>query len=261
LLPFIIYLKKTGEVLMKDDQTTTTSVEIFSRPVSATLLLSSMLFTRSFYPRAPLVIFDLNSILILIPLLRLVPKLIPEGFKKILYTMTFFLLLERVSGRIPEFAPLHRILLLLIDTMALIGLTWSVRSSVHHVHREGNNWFRIIISLSRLAILIFAISVISNIVGNVYFANLLTEGILFTLFLSLVLLTGVLVLDSIFAISLQSRFLQFLALARLHGEILRKSINRFLHFLAFTLWRVITLKTFLLLTPLINFFSDILGKR
>jgi hypothetical protein len=99
---------------------------IFERPVTAALLLVLSL-TPLLHPRAPRLVDALGVLLVVIPVLRLLPRLLEPALAPAIYALSVFAVLDRVRDVVSKSVLFERSLLLLETIAALAFLAWMLR--------------------------------------------------------------------------------------------------------------------------------------
>lgn len=235
------------------------AIHILSYPVSTALLIS-LFFTDQIYPQAPLFISDLSGLLLLIPLLRILPRILYPNMRLPLYGLSVLYIMQKLYDLALHLTLLRRLLLLTITLIALAGLMWMVRPHAPIVKLRGNRWWRAMIMASRISIVILAISAISNIIGNTTLAELLTGGFFIGAFVGVVLFTMVLVLESFLALLLQTRQARSLKMVQNYPDIIKNRALKIIHLTALVIWLAITANAFDVFDSVIRWLSEVMGK-
>jgi len=232
---------------------------IFRYPFSSSLLLS-LLFTSFIYPYPPEFIRELNLLLFLIPLIRLLPKIIHKEMRAPLFGLAGLYVLQRMDELIIDFLWAHRLMLLLISLLGFVGLFWILRSKRSVAQLRSGQWGPALIFLSRIALILLAVSILGNIFGNVSLADLLTNAILNIAYVGVALFAAVLILESVIVLSFQSRFLSKLRIIQKHPQLIRKRVGSWLHLLALFLWILFSLSSLEIFDPLKEATLNILSR-
>ncbi|MGD9345881.1 MAG: mechanosensitive ion channel [Candidatus Aminicenantes bacterium] len=260
LLLILIGIKKRSLGWVKRDESLMTSVHVLSRPVSVALLVS-LLVKSWIYPQMPQVADDLIRLLWVFPLLRLLPGLVPSSLRRPIYILGSLYILQFSDQFVPEGTLLERLLLLGLTLLALGALLWFNRGNGFKAVLQPNAWTRALLYYSRFAILIFAFSTISNLLGNVSLAEFLAWGTFLSLYVWVILITCVLVLDDLIAVLLKSRAAQSLHMIKKYPKLWGEGSRRFLRILAVLLWIILTLDVFNLFDPVKDTVLAVLGSQ
>ncbi len=260
LLLMLIGIKKRSLGWVKRDESLTTSVHVLSRPVSVALLVA-LLIKGWIYPQTTQVVDELNRLLWVIPLLRLLPGLVPSSLRRAIYALGGLYILQFSDQFIPEGTLLERLFLLGLTLLALGALLWLNRGNGFKAVLQPNAWTRALIYYSRFAILIFTFSTISNFLGNVSLAEFLAWGTFLSLYVWVVLITCVLVLDDLISVLIKSRTAQSLHMIHKYPKLWHGGSRRFLRILGVLIWIILTLNAFNLFDPVKTAVLAVLGSQ
>jgi potassium efflux system protein len=233
---------------------------LFRHPLASALLLS-LLATRLIYPNAPLAVYDLNALLVLVPLARLLPGMVDPRLRGATYVMILVLALDELRPLFFEVGLVHRLLLLLVQVGALLILIHGLRmqSTGARTERQNSPWWRAGYRATWLASVILAVSLLANLVGRVSLADLLTSATLASFRYALVLFVGALVLDGLVMVLLATPRAQAFNSIRSHTELLQRRGIALVHLSALYFWIVRTLSEFQLLASAQEWLRSVLG--
>lgn len=248
MLLTMIGIKKRTLGWVKRDESLTSAAHVLTRPLSVALLVA-LLIKSWIYPQTPQVVDELIRLLWVIPLLRLLPGLVPSSLRRPIYALGGLYILQFSDQFIPEGTLLERLLLLSLTLLALAALLWLNRGNGFKAVLQPNVWTRALIYYSRFAILIFASSTISNLLGNVSLAEFLAWGTFLSLYVWVILITCVLVLDDLISVLLKSRAAQSLHMISKYPKLWDDGSRRFLRSVAVLLWIILSLDAFNLFNP------------
>ena len=236
-----------------------TAAYLFRHSLASALLLA-LVATRFIYPNAPLAVYDLNALLILLPLARLLPGMVDPRLRGAAYGLLLVLALDELRPLFFEVGLLHRLLLLATQAGALLILLPALRMQAAGAssERQESSWWRAGFWASRLAAVILAISLVANLVGRVGLADLLTSATLSSFRFALVFFVGALVLDGLVMVTLSSPRAQVLNSVRSHTELLQRRGIALVHLLGVYMWMLGTLAEFELLDSVQEWLKSVL---
>ena len=217
-----------------DDEVLVEAKKIIGRPLSSALTLS-LLFVNLIYPKAPLAIYELAAIIVLLPLAILVPRLLPPGFLRPAYGLFVLFLVNRLFVLAPEQGVVRRFTLLTVTVLGLCGAIWWLWKGRKNA-RLTRPWAQITSFVSWVAVILLASSLVANVIGAVGFGDLLTQGILASAFLGVLLFVGLVLLRSATVVLLRSRLLQSMQSVRKNTYLVRQRTISFLTFAAWVTW-------------------------
>ncbi len=230
------------------DAALASALHIVRFPVSAALLVA-LLIVPSLYPNAPTGVMRFASLLVLVPLIRLLPGLLPASMHRTAYLLAALVALDVARGLLPSEGLLARVLLFVVTAMTLAGIAAAWRAK-----EEARLAYAITPSLAPLVVraipLLLGTALVANIIGSVALAGLLTSATLRSGYVALVLLAGAGVLDAIATAALRSPVGQMLRVARVHGHLVAARARGVIHFAAGLTWILVTLRQFRVFDPL-----------
>ena len=254
---FFLNVRRHGESLIEGEVLQARFKYIYHYSYSSAFLLS-LFFTTYIYPRAPEFIKELNRLLILIPLIRVLPNIIHKDMRRPFWGLAGLYVLQRLDELIIDFTLAHRLILLLITIVGFIGIFWILRPRGSMLQRDGGKWWQSLIFLSRIALILLGISIFANVFGNVSLADLFTTAILNIAYVGVALFAAILILESIIVISFQSRVFSKLRIVQKNSQLLQERAVSLLRFLAVILWTVFSLRNLNIYDPLKEFTMNIL---
>ncbi|MGB5816957.1 MAG: mechanosensitive ion channel domain-containing protein [Thermoanaerobaculia bacterium] len=232
---------------------------LFRHSLSSALLLALMA-TRIIYPNAPLAVYDLNALLVLVPLARLLPGMVDRRLRGAAYGLILVLALDELRPLFFEVGLVHRLLLLATQAGALLILIPSLRmqGTGAKTQKQSSAWWRAGFWASCLSALILVISLVANLSGRVSLSDLLTSATLASFRYALVLFVGALVLDGLVMVLLATPQAQTFNSARSHTELLQRRGIALVHLLVLYFWVIATLSEFQLLARVQKWFRAVL---
>ena len=205
LLPFLLWLSARSKRLLAADPEANVSGKALTRPVSSwcVLVLLSALF---FEADGPVLLQELALLLAVIPVLRLLPEPVFKVLGAWPYAATALYVLQRMGFALAGDPFWHRVHLLFITVLTLGLLVWLVLKKRDRA-QSGllGRAQRVATSLGCLAIALMCVAVVSNLIGNVSLAEVLTKGTVDSGYIGLALFAGTAVLNSIVRLLLVRR--------------------------------------------------------
>ncbi len=217
--------------------------KILKRPVSVTLLIFFLL-TYILYQSLPEPMRNINSILILVPVLFILSDIVTGIDKKFVYLPVTAFFLIQIHNLSYEDTLFSRIFLLLIILFGIVSLTHLVRSKVLREIILRSRFGKIKYWLSLLSLIIFCIAFLSGLFGGAMLAEFLTYSIIKSAALAILLYALSVILISILVTSLQSKGLQHLNFIRQYHEKLQKRIVNIITLTSWILWLIFSLSIF-----------------
>jgi small-conductance mechanosensitive channel len=256
---FLLSVQRQGDSWLQENGSPSRFKYIYHHPFSSALLLS-LIFTTYIYQNTPEFIRELNRLLFLIPLIRLLPKIIYHEMKKPFYWLAGLYVFQRLDELIIDFSLAHRLILLLITLVTFLGLFWILRPNSAVLQRRGGIWRQAMILSSRIAIILMGVSLLANIFGNLSLADLLTTATLNIGYVGVGVFAAILILESIIIISLQSQFLSNLRIIKKNSKLIQERVISLFRLLAVIIWIGFALENFRIYDPLKQFSQNFLSK-
>ncbi|ANH69179.1 mechanosensitive ion channel family protein [Mitsuaria sp. 7] len=228
------------------------------RPVSSWLLLA-MLGVLVLEPDAPLLVQEIALVLALIPVLRLLPSGTVRALGVWPYVAVALYFVDRLGVAIPVDIGLYRLYALGVSALA-IGLTvWLLRSAPGDRASGESRLRQTVRRISWVVIAVLAVSIVSNIGGNISLAETLTSAVIDSGYMAVLLYAGVAAVRGILhALGRQPELVER-KLVRQHGPTLEVMVTRLLVLAAWLGWLVYSMDRFRVLRPLRAIGTEVLN--
>ncbi|MBU2288346.1 MAG: mechanosensitive ion channel [Gammaproteobacteria bacterium] len=252
LLPLVLWLvmrsrharASAGETEREPDRVT----RALRRPVSAWLLLS-MLAVIGLEPDAPLLVQEAAMLIALVPVLRLLPSATLQALGIWPYIAVALYGLDRLGVALVADAALYRLFLLALNVLALVLTVGMLRRPRLDAHAHGRSLQRVTRSMAWVVLVLLAVALVSNVLGNVSLAGTLTSGVIDSGYMALLLYAGVAACLGIFRALLGQPEIASARFIRQHGPTLQAGFARLLMLGASFGWLVYTMDRLRLLRP------------
>ena len=272
LLPVLLLLswrarraRREAEKAGAEPEPIDATTRVLQRPFSSWLLLS-MMGVLAFEPDAPLLAHQFAMLVALIPVLRLLP---PQA-KRLLglwpYVATALYLLERIAIFFVPNALVYRWYHLVLASLALLltlGLLWRARQHRHAVpegHILEMRMGRVVHFAAWFSVVALGVSIVSNVVGNVSLAEMLSSAVIDSGYLALVLYAGMTVAVALLQLLLARGGDARLRVVREKATPLFTLIVRLLSLAAIIGWAVFAANRFRVFRPVYAFVESILTR-
>ncbi len=257
LLPLILWLlarSRQGETAASDQTT-----RVLRRPVSVWLLLS-MLSVLGLEPDAPMLVQEAAMVLALVPVLRLLPAATARALGIWPYVAVALYVLDRLCAAVVADSGTYRLLLLALNLLAL-GLTLRmVRQPMPAPSMDGDVTLqRVARGLGWAVLAALVVAAVANVTGNVSLAEMLTNGVIDSGYMALLLYAGVTACLALLHALLRQPELANRRLISRQAPVLRTVCSRLLLLAAAGGWLVFSADHFRILRPLHDVGRSILG--
>ena len=216
-------------------------------PVDSGILIA-IFATPLIHPFRPPALVLLLMVPALVPVLRITSALAPKLRRSVQWLAALL-----IADSLVAFAPLGalyaRLTLLVVASAASIGLVAGLRRRSWSSRLDPSRWTIAVVASAAVASILFAISAVANLVGNVSLAKLLVEGTLGSMFVASAAAAFVAVasgaIRALFELPWSRRF----RLVRDYEEPLMRRLDILLRLAAVAVWFLFTLRTLDALQP------------
>jgi len=249
LLPALLWTRRYSQPVLASGTLDPDMARVLSRPWS-TWLLSWMVGSMALQPDAPIFTLELSMVFALIPVLRLLPRgrsLLLDRWPfvaSVLYVLSGLGLVFAVNGLGFRLFTLG---LSLLGGLATGWLLWRVYQH-GHVNQTGTIG-RVLRTTACAALAVFCIAALVNIAGNVSLSDMLSNAVIDSAYLGLVLYVGVTVALAFLHLLLTRAGMNNLRLTREHVPLLVQLLKRLIVMAAAVGWVLYTMEEFRVLRP------------
>jgi potassium-dependent mechanosensitive channel len=232
----------------------------YDLPVSTALALSFLSTRWLLYSQAPRLLVAITGAVALIPTALILRRLLERNLVPILNAMVVMYLVDQLR-QICASVPLLARLLLLGQTLgAILFLIWLIRGRLPAItsDKTSKRLSRVTAAAVWLGLIILSASLLSNILGYVNLANLLTSTFLLSVYFAALLYVAILIVGGLITIALLVGPLASLRGVQLHRPIFHRRLLGAIKFLALLLFLDVLLNFLGLRTPLIQNIATIL---
>ena len=247
--------------LAEDDYDLRDASLVFAFPTSMALVIALGL-TIQLHPHAPYLFRWTIYTVLVVPAAIIVSRLLSQANRPVIWAMVTAFLIDRVRDFLDTVPTLERTIFLLELVAGVIFLLWLRRPSrLAHVPAEvmGEPLFRTVRRLTGVAIGLFSLAIVAELIGLGDLADLIGSGTLRSAYSALFIYALLKVLQSVIAYLLILPPLRYLNLITDERRSIRRRIDRLLAVLAALIWGYLTLDFFGLATPARNVVTNIVS--
>jgi potassium-dependent mechanosensitive channel len=262
LLPLLIWLSSRVRKRIAEDPQTQASIRVLRRPFSSWLLIV-MMGVLIVEPDAPIILHQFVLFIALIPVLRLLPPRVFAVLGPWPHIASGLYLLDLLNFLFLSNEFYHRLYLLFLTLLALGLLVWRLAQTQLCVAQGAQaagpeRAIQVVRDAGWIAFAVLCVSAIANLIGSVSLADMLTDALLFSAYVGLVLYASVHVLTSLIHLLLVRSAVSRLRIVNQHGVAILRGLSRLLQLAALAGWFVIMLKQFRIYRPIYQQVSTIL---
>lgn len=260
LLVLTFSLNRVGRKFEFENPEAKRALKILSVPFSAATLIY-LVGLVIFYSEAPDAFDSLIRILVVLPLLRVLSKIINPILKPPLYLFALLLVLQQFKLTSASDTEIERGLLFLINLITLGGLIWMLITKRFEQALENQLRANKSRALTKLIIGLFIITLIANIVGYVMFSLTIVNGTINSALSITILLTAAIALESVIIVSLKTKLANSLYVVQNQPQKIQQTIGK-LTKLIVIIWSIsIVLNNFGLREIIINWLEETLANK
>lgn len=236
--------------------------EAFSIPGSTAVLLS-LVAVPWVNPLAPTALVQLAGLVALFPAVRLLKRICPPTLLSGLYWLSAFYLLDRFRSFFTASETVAWSIFVVEMTAALLlSVRLLAPGRLEQLGwPEGGPGSRWLAGGRRLLATLFSVAVVATCLGYVRLGGLVGDGALASCYAALLLYASGEALNGLWTYALRSRVASKLRFVRDFRWLLQQRGHRAVSFLLLGAWAVVTLRSFALLAPLLEFCAEVLGAR
>ncbi len=219
------------------------SGELFERPV-AIAVLATVLFMRIVHGPAPIGFSTIISFVLILPLVRLVPLLLPKNMGWVVWAMAALIVVSRTRLILSQ-APLGSELLFGVETIGMIAmLLWLMRPSLLRKLPPNTHIPRLLGVGMRATLLLLSVSILASALGFRDFASLIGGATTTSVYAALILYAAAGALKVGVEASFHTAPAQSLSFVRRRRDAVLRITGRYASVLAGIYWAYLTLHWF-----------------
>ena len=256
----MVMLRRSAVAWTEEDPHFAAMAGILARPYSGGILIVLMAGLLFLFPAAPDLVKGAIAIALLWPLRRLFALGILPGLESSLYGIGgWFAIDVSRSMLLPPDSLISRVLLLAEIVAGIALIRWMRRPAVIAHLGSAGLMLRAVGQALRLAAPLLLVALAADLAGNVSLAELIVQGILFSLYLTYFAHSALGVLKAAFGALLHTRSGQHSRIVRNHRALLAERGERFLQLVTTLLWLALTARIFGVEDVIVDAVSGILS--
>ena len=257
----LFFLRRRARPWTEKEPGLTNAAIIFRFPISTALILA-ILFSSRIYPQTPQILGAIFGAIALLPTVIILRKLVERPIYPVLYSLVVFYFVDQLRTIVEPVAAYSRLLLLAEMLGGFLFFLWlyfarlSKNKTEEIIHEKI---FRTIRYAALVALPIFTVSSLANVFGYVALARLSGSAALRSAYAAVILYAAVRIIDGLIIFALRFRPLNLLKMVRDKRALIQSRLRKFLRFLAFVAWLLITLELLSLREPLFEWVRRVLN--
>ena len=256
----LIFLRRRARPWTEKEPELKNAAIIFHLPI-ATALILAILVSSWIYPQTPQMLGAVFGAIALVPTIIILRKLVERPLYPLLYSLVVFYFIDQLRV-IAEPIPVYSRLLLLTEMLGgFLFFLWLFLARLSKNETEEiihGNIFRTIKIAALVALPIFAVSFLTNAFGYVSLSRLLGNAVLRSAYAAVVLYAAVRIVDGLIIFALRFRPLSLLKMVRHNRALIQSRLRKFVRFLAFIAWIILTLELLSLREPIYEWIKGVL---
>jgi small-conductance mechanosensitive channel len=252
LLGIRVLKRRAESAGVKADET-----RVLRKPVASGVLVA-LLLEGVFYPSTPttiLVAFGVTAAVMAILVLR---PFLSGALRNVLYVLVALYVVDRLLGMVAGGAPIHRMVLLGLGVVTVALAAIAVQSKyIDVMHERGLvRWITRPTFIAGLVLAALAVGL--NLLGNVNLATLLTSGVIRSLLSLIVVFTLYLIANDLISLLLRPGFITRFRVVVRNRERIQRAVRRPVLFLAVGAWLAVAASSFGLFSPSVEWITELL---
>ena len=258
-LLLVYLLRSYSRNIEEKDEKISLSLRLLERPISVAILVF-LLFAVILYEDAPEIFFNLLRILVVLPLLRILFRILKPILRIPLLYFCALMIIQQFMVTAGSGTPVERGLLIIVSLLTIIGLSWFFLLKIPASAFDNKVTSSRLIFISKLALVLFGIGFLANIFGYVMLNFVIVNGMLNSTYGIILLLTATLALNALVVIALQTKPLQKFNVVRFHSDKIKITLAKIIKVLVIIWSLLIIMKNFLVQDEIIEWLTETLGK-
>lgn len=190
---------------------------LVERPILGAVLVT-ILGGLWLHPRAPLAFYEISSLLLVVPMVVVLRGIVRPEMRRVLTGVAAIFVVERVWELASAASLLARSILLVLTAVSVAVLVRAIRPRAPFEDAFSRRWWDVVTAAGRAALVLLGISFLSNAIGNVSLAAMLTALVVRAGYSGLVLYATALLLRGAVALALRSAAARSFHAIERHGE-------------------------------------------
>ena len=213
------------------------AISVFKRPYAAALAMTLIFVTSPFF-QVPTAVRQLLTILMLVPMLRVVRPMLSVSVASVGYTFCFLLAVDILRQAFSGIR-LVGLAIIVAETLAAIIVLFGTRRHYRQIIAERAESSGLLLKAGRfLLMIVLLIALAAGAAGYARLARLLTPGILVGAVMVILTFAMVRVAGGAIALALRLWPLRLLRMVAHQGELLEQRVNRLLNWGAVLAWSI-----------------------
>ncbi len=214
------------------------------------------------YEQTPQIIQAIFGAAVLIPTVMIIRKLVERPIYPILYSLVAFFFIDQFRTIIEPLPTFFRLVFMAEMLGGAILFSWIYFRKLGRDETEEivyGSIFKTIKTAAIVAVPIFAVSFLANAFGFVGLARLTGNAVLKSAYAAVILYAVVRILDGLLIFALRLRPLSLLGMVKNNRAFIQNRLRRWLSWLVFILWLLVSLDLLSLREPIFNLLQSIFG--
>jgi len=161
----MVVMHRKAEVWVQQDKSLQTAATLLSRPVSAALVVTTIL-NVILQPQAPSTWIDAVGLVLALAVLRLLWDLLPKSMRPAPYLVVLLFVLRRLVKLAPEGYVIYRLALLALAAGGIAACVWLIHALQANPERPSKTWHRAVLYGAHTALVLFVTGAVADIVGD-----------------------------------------------------------------------------------------------
>ncbi|MEN8193274.1 MAG: mechanosensitive ion channel domain-containing protein, partial [Bacteroidota bacterium] len=246
VLVFVIYLNRFAKANSDefiDDQNEFNPLNLLKKPLSISILIT-LFFEGLFFPLAPRFITEFFNILLIIPLLTLFPVFVAKVSRGPLYFVTSIFLFQRILELLSTNSANQRVVVIALILLTIIAMIWIILIPESKVPDKRRSALKLIKLISKSLIAVLSLTLLANFIGSTLLSRLVLNGVMSTIYISLIITIAYQVFVVLFTILLKTKLANLFLTVKNQHRVILVTILKVAKLVAYIIWLFYVLKGF-----------------
>lgn len=262
VLAFALFIAKRRTKPWVEKEPALINASVIFKLWMATAFVIAIFVNPWIYEQTPQIIKAIFGAAVLIPTVMIVRKLVERPIYPILYSLVAFFFIDQFRMIIEPLPVFFRLVFMAEMLGGALFFLWIYFGKLGRNETEEivyGSIFKTIKTAAVIAIPIFAVSFLANILGFVGLARLTGNAVLKSAYAAVILYAVVRILDGLLIFALRLRPLKLLGMVKNNRAFIQHRLRTLLRWLVFILWLLVSLDLLSLLEPIFRLLGSILG--
>lgn len=237
-------LGRKARLWSQSDQSLRTTAALLDRPVASAVLVTMIVVGVPFRTTAPGAVNNLAGLVLLMAMVRLLPQMVRRSLRPAIVAFAVLVGLYLLLDLVPSAFLLDRLGELALAVLGCATCAWMLAHERGTGRSDQDRWSQAAVKVAQVAVVLFALSVIANLIGAVALSSLLAIATLASIYDAITLWLFSVVAMSAVTIALRTETSRRLPVVRHHDHRIRSALFKLFKIASVIAWLALVLDNF-----------------